>query len=404
MKFENNSFVIYLAGSSNSYLVSDIDSIIFKQNTILDTVNIGSQLWMKKNLDVAFYRNGDPIPQVTDSAKWANLTTGAWCYYNNDSVNGETYGKLYNWYAVHDPRGLAPIGYRVPDDLDWTTLITNLGGLSVAGGKMKEAGTIHWTDPNQGATNSSGFTGLAGGYRDNTGNSRWMKNLGYWWSATEDDSNNARNIYLIYYDTRLYNVFGLKGCGYSVRCIKENVDFESVTIGTQVWNTKNLDVTYYRNGDVIPQVTDSTEWANLTTGAWCYYNNDPAYGAIYGKLYNWYAVHDSRGMSPLGWHIPSDAEFTTLSTYLGGDTIAGGKLKETGTTHWSIPNTGATNETGFSFLPGGYRSKTGSFASIRDGGVMWSTTEENVTIARNRILNYFNIIMYMDKSCLLYTS
>jgi uncharacterized protein (TIGR02145 family) len=129
--------------------------------------------------------------------------------------------------------------------------------------------------------------------------------------------------------------------------------YHTVTIGTQVWMVENLKTTKYRNGDPIPNVTGNA-WAALTTGAYCWYNNDAAtYKATYGALYNWYAVADSRNIAPTGWHVPTDAEWTTLTTFLGGESVAGGKLKETGTNHWTSPNTGATNETGFTALPGG---------------------------------------------------
>jgi uncharacterized protein (TIGR02145 family) len=131
------------------------------------------------------------------------------------------------------------------------------------------------------------------------------------------------------------------------------VSLPTVVIGTQQWTDKNLDVLTYRNGDLIPQVKDSTAWAALTTGAWCYFNNDPSgYGAIYGKIYNWYAVNDPRGLAPLGWHIATSDEFETLRNALGGSAVAGGKLKTAGTGRWISPNTGATNESGFSALPG----------------------------------------------------
>jgi uncharacterized protein (TIGR02145 family) len=138
-----------------------------------------------------------------------------------------------------------------------------------------------------------------------------------------------------------------------------------VTIGTQVWTTQNLSVARYRNGDIIPQVTDQTQWAALTTGAWCWYNNDSAtYAATYGRLYNWYAVNDARGLAPQGFHIPTDAEWNKLVKYLdaGADTtcancnqstIAGGSMKRT--TGWNAPNIGASNSSGFAGLPGGYR-------------------------------------------------
>ncbi len=148
----------------------------------------------------------------------------------------------------------------------------------------------------------------------------------------------------------------------------------SVTIGSQVWSCKNLDVTTYRNGDPIPQVTDADQWFNLTTGAWCYYNNDPANGTLYGKLYNWFAVNDPRGLAPQGWHVPTDAEFTTLTNSLGGVSVAGGKMKSTSTL-WLSPNTGATNSSGWSGLPGGYRNMSGLFNGIGNYGSWWSSTE-----------------------------
>ena len=177
----------------------------------------------------------------------------------------------------------------------------------------------------------------------------------------------------------------------------------NVTIGTQVWTNKNLDVTTYRDGTPIPEVTDPAAWAGLTTGAWCYYNNDPANGAIYGKLYNWYAVagiHDNdpntpnKILAPQGWHVPSDAECTKLTTFLGGTSIAGGaggKLKETGYLHWQIPNSAATNSSGFTCLPGGYRYNYGTFIYINKQGGWWSSSENLATSAWNLILRYDSI-------------
>jgi uncharacterized protein (TIGR02145 family) len=159
-------------------------------------------------------------------------------------------------------------------------------------------------------------------------------------------------------------------------------------IGTQQWMTQNLDVTTYRNGDIIPQVTNPTAWAALTTGGWCYYNNDPANGAIYGKLYNWYAVNDPRGLAPAGWHVPTDEEWTTLGTYLGGETVAGGKMKTTGTTRWTTPNASATNESGFTGLPGGFRYNYSPFSNVGDYGIWWGATEYSSAFAWYRYLNY----------------
>ncbi|HUR09717.1 MAG TPA: fibrobacter succinogenes major paralogous domain-containing protein [Flavitalea sp.] len=166
-----------------------------------------------------------------------------------------------------------------------------------------------------------------------------------------------------------------------------NVNYPVVWICCNPWMTKNLDVAVYRNGDPIPKVTDGATWAALTTGAYCYYNNDSTmYAATYGKLYNWYAVNDPRGLPPEGWHIPTYFEWTTLGTCLGGDAVAGGPMKETGTTHWTAPNTGATNNSGFTGLPGGARSSLGVFDDIGIGGFWWSSTKEGTNYAWYRIL------------------
>jgi uncharacterized protein (TIGR02145 family) len=177
---------------------------------------------MTHNLDVDKYRNGDPIPKITDPAAWAALTTGAYCYYNNDSATYATvYGKLYNWYAVNDPRGLVPEGWHIPTDFEWTTLLNCLGGSTVAGGSMKETGTIHWTTPNNGATNISGFTGLAGGFHHNGGAFGQFGTDGYWWSSTEESTLGAWNLTLHNTYLDAIKVSLNKRTGASVRCIRD---------------------------------------------------------------------------------------------------------------------------------------------------------------------------------------
>ncbi len=175
----------------------------------------------------------------------------------------------------------------------------------------------------------------------------------------------------------------------------------SVTICNQTWMLNNLDVSKYRNGDNIPQVTDPSVWASLTTGAWCYYQNNSANGTTYGKLYNWYAVTDPRGLAPLGWHIPTLIEFTTLSNCLGGSTVSGGPLKETGTLHWNSPNTGATNSSGFTSLPSGYRTNVGTFSTPGIFALYWSSTSFDATQAYGRRVRYdmaaFNVLIYTNK-------
>ena len=186
-----------------------------------DTVKIGNQTWMKKNLDVSTYRNGDPIPQVKDPKKWGELKTGAWCYFDNDPVNGPIYGKLYNWYAVNDPRGLAPAGWHLPGDHEWDALDTQLGGYNIAGGKMKEAGTIHWLAPNTGATNKSGFTGLPGGYRYLNGKFYDLGVSTSWWNTAEANATDAW-AHGLSYDSEVAGADGsYKRNGFSVRCVKD---------------------------------------------------------------------------------------------------------------------------------------------------------------------------------------
>jgi len=194
----------------------------YPNGTATPVLTICCQSWMTKNLDVDKYRNGDPIPKVTDLTAWAALTTGAYCYYNNDSTTyAATYGKLYNWYAVNDPRGLAPEGWHIPTDFEWTTLGNCLGGATVAGGAMKETGTTHWLTPNTGANNSSGFAGLPGGTRNSSGKFFDVGILGYWWSSTEDYTSVAWYRYLHYGNGDIYRYYDYKQFGFSVRCLRD---------------------------------------------------------------------------------------------------------------------------------------------------------------------------------------
>ncbi len=166
--------------------------------------------------------------------------------------------------------------------------------------------------------------------------------------------------------------------------------YKTVNIGTQTWMAENLKSSKYSDGTPIPNVTDASEWSNLTTGAWSYYNNDAAYNAKFGKLYNWYAVspttNGNKNVCPTGWHVPTDAEWTVLTDYLGGEAVAGGKMKEIGTTNWSGQHPYATNESGFTGLPGGYRSGSGNYYEIGNLGNWWSSSETNSSNAWLRYL------------------
>jgi len=157
----------------------------------------------------------------------------------------------------------------------------------------------------------------------------------------------------------------------------EGNNYTTIKIGSQWWMAENLKTTKYNDGTAIPNVTVITDWAGLTDGAYCWYDNDETtYKAIYGALYNGYAVNTGK-LCPVGWHVPSDAEWTTLFTYLGGESVAGGKMKETGISHWTSPNSGATNESGFTGLPGSFRNFRGYFTCcIGSAGEWWTTTPQ----------------------------
>ncbi len=195
--------------------VTDIDGNVY------NTVIIGTQVWMVENLVVSKYRNGDPIPNVTENTAWIDLTTGACCDYENTPANSIIYGKIYNWYAVHDTRRLAPMGWHVSSDEDWTILTTFLGGSDVAGGKMKEAGTLHWSTPNAGADNSSGFTALPGGLRGVDGSFATIGKYSHWWSGNETDVEKAREWSMDYNKTIVNDGSLNKIFGFSVRCVMD---------------------------------------------------------------------------------------------------------------------------------------------------------------------------------------
>lgn len=166
--------------------------------------------------------------------------------------------------------------------------------------------------------------------------------------------------------------------------------YPTFTIATQTWMAENLRVTKYRNGDAIPNVTDDAAWAILLSDAYCWYQNDQATNAKYGALYNWDAINDSRGLCPQGWHVPTDAEWTTLTSYLGGTSVAGGKMKSISAL-WTSGNTDATNNSGFSGLPGGLRSgPSGLYYNSGSFGSWWSSTAITYSQAWYYRLNYHN--------------
>lgn len=180
----------------------------------------------------------------------------------------------------------------------------------------------------------------------------------------------------------------LTSCGHSTN---GNSSYNAeATIGTQIWMSENLNVDKFRNGDPILEVKTNEEWVNAAENkqpAWCYYDNDPANDKKYGKIYNWYAVNDSRGLAPAGWHIPSDEEWTQLTNHLSGEREAGSKMKST--SGWALNGNG-TNSSGFSGLPGGLRTNMGAFGYIGNTGTWWSSSEKTFSNAWLRSMNCYS--------------
>lgn len=202
-------------------------SLTDQDGNVYKTITIGSQTWMAENLRTTKYRNGDIIPEVTDTNTWLNLNTGAYCNYEDtkslDSI--ATYGRLYNWSVVNDDRKIAPTGWHVPTYDEWIVLGNFLGD-SIAGDKLKESGTLHWKAPNYGATNETGFTALGGGYRYGYGGEYGYHHKGKeeaWWTVSVDSTNTD----LVFHVTIGYNYSILGGCycskrdGFSIRCVKD---------------------------------------------------------------------------------------------------------------------------------------------------------------------------------------
>jgi len=479
-----------------------------QEGNTFEWINYGTQDWAIENAEVITYRDGTEIPQVTDDAEWANLTTGAWCYYDNDP----TKGKLYNWYAVtgihdNDPntpnKDFAPTGWHVPTDAEWTTLEEyliangyNYDG-TTTGNKIAKAvaSSTGWDSSpsagvpgnNQSLNNSSGFNALPEGFRNNDGWFRDEANDAIFWSSTEVDYSNALGRDLSINDIFLFSNTNGKQWGFSVRFVRdassigangsillngtvsaennqiknvadptepqdvttksyvdnntytqaevdaiisslqEQIDalqsatgsgtvtdqdgnsYPYLTYGDQVWTVKNAEMVTYRDGTPIPQVTDATEWSNLTTGAWCYYDNDPTKP----RLYNWYAVagiHDTdpntpnKEFAPVGWHVPTDAEWTTLENYLiangynyDGTTtenkIAKAMASNTGwvssTYEGSIGNDQSLNNSSdFNAFPEGARYNGGSFTNEGSSAFFWSSTENDAYNAWYRDVYY----------------
>jgi uncharacterized protein (TIGR02145 family) len=355
--------VIYLI------LLLSITSFSFAQ-----TVTIGSQVWTTQNLSTAKFRNGDPIIEAKTDAEW--VTAGengqpAWCYYKNIPANGVKYGKLYNWFAVNDPRGLAPAGFHIPTDEEWTALTNYLGGEGDAGYKMKS--TSGWIQNGNGS-NSSAFSGLPGGGRKDNGVFGDVGSSGNWWSSTEGGARGGWACNLHYTEGNASRDNYRKQAGFSVRCLKGEVKikaqnsesfyddrdgktYRTVNIGNQTWMASNL---AYKP----------------SSGNYYVYNNEKNNLTRYGYLYDWSTACN---VCPSGWKLPSNSDYLELTNFLGQDF----KQKMMEKSAWDISEN-ASNVSGFSGLPSGMRDHTGTFSYLGLGGYFWTSTfsHQNFSFAR----------------------
>ena len=223
-------FLLFINGCSKD---DSTTNPVNGQNTVTDvdgnvyhTVKIGTQTWIVENLKVSKYRNGDPIPNITDNSQWMDQwDSGAYCKYDNSVGSGNTYGYLYNFSAVNDSRKIAPLGWHVPTAEEWETLINSLGSPSDVGGYLKESGTSHWNSPNEGAVNSTGFTALPGGRHNTYGGAQGgfvdIGEAGFWWTSSREGTLNPHNISIEHSSKAITAGYGWSTCGYSIRCVKD---------------------------------------------------------------------------------------------------------------------------------------------------------------------------------------
>lgn len=497
-------------------------------------VRIGNQVWMAENLKTTKFRNGSSIQNITNDADWRNTNKAAFCDYNNISDNGLKYGHLYNWYAVIDSLNIAPLGWKIPNESEWLTLENYLiaNGFnyegSTTGNKFAKslAATDTWTiSTNPGAVgnnlnknNKTGFSALPAGYRSEYVSFNFLKDAGYWWTATEKNSTEAKYKYLTSSGFDLTEYYTSKKVGFSVRCIKaielpvlktkkieevssttvksggeimsdggedilscglcwnttgnptindfskksntlkdfsltitglspntkyylrayatnssgtsygnefnfttwgtsgtvtdiDGNQYKTITFGTQIWMVENLRTTRFRNGNKIPTVSGSITNVSTSVYQWIY-DNDTTYLKEYGRLYTWWAVNDTSGLAPSGWHIPSDNEWTTLQNYLIAngynydETTIENKIAKSlaATKNWnSSTNEGAVgndlsknNRCGFTAFPSGSRFSSGSFHYMGLNSNWWTSNQFDNANAYFRNVNYDKFSLNRD--------
>jgi uncharacterized protein (TIGR02145 family) len=401
--------------------VEDFDGQTYK------TVQINGNEWLAKNLNVSHFNNGDPISQAKTEEEWFKAGEEgkpAWCYYNNDKNNEATFGKLYNWHAVNDPRGLAPKGWHVATINEFEDLSNHLGGEDNSGEKLKS--NKGWENPaifnakkhSGNGTNESGFTGLPGGGRFNDeGEFGNQYVYGHFWCGSDraDNEDDPTMFELSTIANELYSNYSDKINGFSVRCVSgsslknqnnqsmngnqqkihvygsvvdiDGNNYKTVTIGDQIWMAENLRVKHFINGDPIKKIESAEDWVNAFKDeepAWCYYYNDPNTVKTHGILYNYWALFDPRGLAPTGWITANEKSYNQLMMELGGEEKAGPILRSKN--RWKNKYKGK-DVYGFDGYPWGRRSSDGEFINYALGS-LWLKEGESKTINYNGHYNH----------------
>ena len=485
------------------------------------TVQVGDQCWFSENLRSVQYANGEVIPSGLGGAAWSTTSVGATAIYgeggepctsyapNGDACDEtwslQAYGRLYNWHAASDPRGVCPTGWKTPDDNDWNVLVGGLEGQTVAAAALKS--TSGWAAGVNG-NNATGFSALPGGYLNDSKHSDLAGNYGYWWS-TSASGGTASFRYMSNSDSQVLGSSSNLRNGFAVRCVAtqsiaaasgctnaaacnfnpaaffddgsciyvdalgvcgggcaadadndgicDDVDacvgtldalgvcngtceaddngngicddqeeagcdpcgaftcgdefvfdghtYSTVQIGNQCWFSENLHSSHYANGDAIASSLDAAAWSTTSAGACAVYgegmedcsSQSPDGDACdenwslerYGRLYNWHAVNDGRGLCPTGWMVPSDGEWSELIEGQGGAGIGGLHLKAT--SGWRDGGNG-TNTSGFEGLPGGFRHE-GAAGFLAAGSTVfwWSSTSGSDDGASMNYIDYYDV-------------
>jgi uncharacterized protein (TIGR02145 family) len=302
MKIKLSGLLLMSLGLStiHAQTVRDIDGNVYKN------VTIGTQTWMAENLKTTKLSDGTPIPLVSVYDEWQALTTPGYSWYENKVTSKDSYGALYNWFAVNTGK-LCPAGWHAPTDAEWTILTNYFGTEDIAGGKLKEKGTSHWQDPNEGATNEGGFTALPGGNRGFNGAFGDQGDFGYWWSSTGAGANTTEAFYrtIGYRESSIQRAgFGRKNSGFSVRCVMGPVVTTKVPDGSE---QKPLEPITVRNEQYRFEVTLPSDWA-VRKGV----KPDPDEGMKNGSPNFAMAGGDSQG-DPKGWNgLASNSPYITI--------------------------------------------------------------------------------------------